>query len=208
MSANGITRRGAIALAAAAAVLPRSGRAAAAGLVTTVRGRATATRAGATIDLHQGAAVEVGDALRTHAGARLLVTLVDGSTLALGELSQLVLTTADAQPQGGAGLVFDLLDGIVRAVLGPARPDVFAVRGRVAVAAARSTDFIVETTARQTDVFVAAGEVAVSEVYGPGEAVLAAGDGIDVVRGEPLRPVVRWGQRRIDDVLARTAVVG
>jgi hypothetical protein len=176
--------------------------------VSVLRGSATATRGGESRALHVGAAVEASDSLRTGAGARLLVTLADGSTLALGEESQLVLTKVLADAGDGGSMVFDLLAGIVRAVIGPSHPDMFAVRGRVAVAAARSTDFIVETEARLTTVFVAAGEVAVGETYGSGEVVLGAGEGIDVRRGTVIGSARNWGQARIDDVLARTTVDG
>jgi ferric-dicitrate binding protein FerR (iron transport regulator) len=212
-SARRLSRRAALRLAAstpalAATLTADPAHAAEAGLVSAIRGRVTATRAGATRDLHQGAVVQLGDSVRTHEGARLELTLIDESTVSLGERSQLVVTTVVIRPEAGGSLVFDLLSGIVRAVLGPQLRDIFAVRGRVAVAAARSTDFIVETTARKTDVFVQLGAVAVSQVYGTGEVVLQPGEGIDVIRGQPLRPVVRWGQSRIDDVMARTSMDG
>ncbi len=197
-----------MALAMAGFALPwaRPAAAAEAGIVSALRGAATATRAGESRTLHVGAAVHASDSLRTGEGARLLVTMADGSTLALGERSQLVLTTVAGET--GGGMVFDLLSGIVRAVLGPARPDVFAVRGRVAVAAARSTDFLVETAGRATSVFVAAGEVAVGELYGGAEVVLSSGQGIDVRRGVATGTPRNWGQARIDAALGRTAVEG
>jgi hypothetical protein len=203
-----LDRRAALALAVAGLALPLAGPAAAAeaGIVSVLRGSAMATRGGESRPLHVGATVHDSDSLRTAVGARLLVTMADGSTLALGEESQLALTTV--VDDAGGGMVFDLLSGIVRAVLGPARPDMFAVRGRVAVAAARSTDFIVETDARQTTVFVGAGEVAVDALYGDGAAVLGAGQGIDVRRGVAIVGPRSWGQPRIDDVFARTAVDG
>jgi len=178
--------------------------AAEAGLVTWLRGNAQAVRGQASRPLHVGAAVDAGDSLRTMAGARLRLTLADGSTLAMGEECQLVLTDIVGEAGRGA-MVFDLLAGIVRAVLGPTPPDVFAVRGRAAVAAARSTDFVVETTAVSTAVFVGEGAVAVDAAYGAGEAVLGTGQGIDVVRGRPFGPVKTWGAGRVEQVLARTA---
>jgi ferric-dicitrate binding protein FerR (iron transport regulator) len=204
-----LDRRTALALAVAGVSLPlaRPAAGAEAGIVSVLQGAAMATRGGESRPLHVGATVHDGDSLRTAVGARLLVTMADGSTLALGEESQLALTTV-VDDGGSGGMVFDLLSGIVRAVLGPANPDMFAVRGRVAVAAARSTDFIVETDARLTTVFVSAGEVAVDELYGPGAAVLVAGQGIDVRRGVAIVGPRNWGQGRIDDVFARTAVDG
>jgi ferric-dicitrate binding protein FerR (iron transport regulator) len=206
----GLSRRRAIVPAPAGLVRPASRPAAAAevGLVSALRGTATASRGGETRTLHVGAAVHGADSLRTGEGARLLVTLADGSTLAIGERSTLVVTTITAATAGGGSMVFDLLAGIVRAVLGPARPDLFAVRGRVAVAAARSTDFVVETSAGLTTVFVAAGSVAVDELYGPGATELGQGQGIDVRRGVAIGGPRDWGRARIDDVLARTAVEG
>ena len=207
--ANGLSRRTALTLAVGTLSLAAAPALAAdAGIVSAIRGRATATRGGTTRELHSGAMVQIGDALRTHEGARLELTLIDESTVSLGERSQIVVTTVVIRPEAGGSLVFDLLSGIVRAVLGPQLRDIFAVRGRVAVAAARSTDFIVETTARKTDVFVQSGAVAVSQVYGTGEVVLQPGEGVDVLRGQDLPPVKNWGQSRIDDVMARTSLDG
>jgi hypothetical protein len=202
-----LSRRRALLLALAGLALA-AGPAAAAevGIVGALRGKATATRDGQTRTLHVGAAVHEADSLQTGDGARLLVTLADGSTLAIGERSTLVLTTVTAATADGGSMVFDLLAGIVRAVLGPARPDMFAVRGRVAVAAARSTDFVVETAASLTTVFVTDGTVAVDELYGPGDTLLGEGQGIDVRRGVAIGGPRNWGQARIDDVLARTTV--
>lgn len=206
-----VSRRSALttlAFAGLSLTTARPATAAEAGIVSVLRGAATATRGGQSRALHVGALVHASDSVRTGAGARLLITLADGSTLALGEGSQLVLTTVMPDAGTGGSMVFDLLSGIVRAVIGASRPDMFAVRGRVAVAAARSTDFIVETEARLTTVFVASGEVAVDELYGTGDVVLGAGQGIDVRRGTALGSPRNWGRVRIDDVLERTAVAG
>ncbi len=198
-----------------------------AGVVSALRGAIAATRDGVPRDLHVGAAVHQQDSIVTGVGARLRITLVDGSTLTVGESSQLVLSTIIAATDAGGGsMVVDLLSGIVRAVLGQHPSEMFEVRGRAAVAAARSTEFVVETASGATSVFVARGEVAVRASYGQGDTVLTAGDGIDVERGamrrapassfgrgdrdEPesreLGPVRRWGQGRIEQVMARTTV--
>lgn len=184
----------------------QAGAAGEAGQVTGVRGRATATRDGSTHTLHHGAVVHRRDSLETDAGARLEITLADGSTLSVGEKSRLVLTSIIDETGSGQGVVLDLLAGIVRAVLGPDRPDIFEVRGRVAVAAARSTEFFVETASGRTAVFSASGEVAVRETYGEGGVVLVAGEGIDVARGVATGAPVRWGQGRIDQFIARTTL--
>ena len=222
------SRRRTLALAAGGAVLGLAGRPAAAaeaGIVTALRGAATATVDGTTRDLYVGAAVHQQDSIVTAPGGRLQIGLADGSTLVVGEASRLVLSQVVlATDGGGASMVFDLLAGIVRAVLGPSPPELFEVRGRAAVAAARSTEFVVETETSATSVFVARGEVAVSASYGRGDVRLAAGDGIDVVRHRPatrafrgrpdpvereaeaIGPVRRWGRGRVDQVMARTTV--
>jgi ferric-dicitrate binding protein FerR (iron transport regulator) len=225
-----LSRRRALVLSTAglaALAAARPALATEAGVVSALRGAVTATRDGVARDLHVGAAVHQQDSIVTGVGARLRIALVDGSTLTLGERSQLVLSTIiNATDAGGGSMMFDLLSGIVRAVLGQSPPEMFEVRGRAAVAAARSTEFVVETAADTTSVFVATGEVAVRESYGQGETVLAAGEGIDVERGAMRRapaqhfgpgdraapeamelgPVRRWGSGRIEDVMARTTV--
>jgi len=187
---------------------PVAALAEAAGLVTGITGRATATRDGETRTLHGGAVIHRRDSLATEVGARLEVTLADGSTLSLGENCRLVVSEVVDEAGRGRGVVLDLVAGIVRAVLGPSRPEVFEVRGRVAVAAARSTDLIVETESSRTAVFVVAGEVGVREAYGPSEAVLVAGQGIDVARGVATGEPVTWGQGRVDQFIERTTVTG
>lgn|GEM_PF-1016358 len=177
-----------------------------AGLVSGIVGMATATRDGETRTLHSGAVVHRRDSLATEAGGRLQVTLADGSTLSLGESCRLVLSEVVDEAGRGRGVMLDLVAGIVRAVLGPNRPEVFEVRGRVAVAAARSTDLIVETESSRTAVFVVEGEVGVRESYGQGEVVLTAGEGIDVARGVTTGEPVNWGQGRIDRFVERTTV--
>ncbi len=207
------TRRHCLGTGLAMAALLRIGpaRAEEAAVVDWLRGKATATSLlGATRVLHAGAAVAEGDELRTLSGSRLGLQLVSGATLAMGELSRLVVTHETAAPEGGGSAVLDLLDGIVRAMLGPARPDIFELRGRAAVAAARGTDFIVESTDTTTAVFAAAGTVVVSAVMAPGagEVVLGPGQGVDAVRGQPLGPVKNWPAARVADFEARTAAGG
>ena len=228
-TAGRLSRRHALALTTLGLPVLVAGRpslASEAGIVSSLRGAATATRDGATRVLHVGAAVHQQDSVVTATDARLRITLADGSILALGEGSQLVLgTVAMAADDGGGSFVFELLSGIVRAVIGPNPPAMFEVRGRAAVAAARSTEFVVETGTRTTSVFVAGGAVAVSAAYGGGEAVLGAGDGIDVERPQPrtrslgltrgeadvpgpadLGPVSRWDPNRVAQLMARTLV--
>ena len=70
------------------------------------------------------------------------------------------------------------------------------IRAPSAVAAVRSTQWAMQVTDRASAVFAREGTVAVSGQTG--KVQLTPGDGVDVSSGGTLKPVVKWGQRRID----------
>ncbi|MBK1698315.1 FecR family protein [Rhodovibrio salinarum] len=176
------------------------------GTVTAVTGPASAWLNGTPRVLSLGAEVHRGETLRTLTGAKLAVRFTDGSRLTLGADSQVAVSTF-APERGNAAM--RLVRGILRLVLDPARPwQRFEVQTASAVAAARSTEWVValdDLDARAaTAVFTVSGTV---EVRAQNQAViLGAGEGTDVRPGEPPGTVVRWGQARVDDVLARTTL--
>src|SRR5690606_829931 len=67
-----------------------------------------------------------------------------------------------------------------------------AVQTPQAVAAVRSTDWIVEVTPRGTAVFARRGVVVAASRAG-GTVSLEPGEGTDIVSGEPPTPPVHWG---------------
>jgi hypothetical protein len=73
-----------------------------------------------------------------------------------------------------------------------------------AIAAVRGTKWAVDVQETRTSVLVLRGQVAVRRPAGAGQVLLGPGEGVDVDRGstEPL-PVKRWGQPRVDALLAR-----
>ena len=74
-----------------------------------------------------------------------------------------------------------------------------------AIASVRGTAFIVDVQEGVTSVFVMEGIVGVEHRFIGGEAVvLEHGDGVDVSPNEPL-VVKRWGQERMDRIMARFA---
>jgi len=153
--------------------------------------------------LHMGAPLWAGDVLITHEESRVRVEFEDGGRLTLGPESEAEI--AAFAPEG-AGTVVELALGIVRALLGGPESGGFEVRSRAAVAAARSTEFIVEADPDNNAVFAAEGTVAVA-VVATGEVVsLEAGDGIDIPLDGPAGEVTQWGAPRVEDVLARTRV--
>lgn len=179
------------------------GEAEAVGTVTGLNGPASAWSDGAPRALTLGADVHRGETLRTLAGARLAVRFTDGSHLTLGADSQ-VSVDAFAPARGNAAM--RLMRGILRLVIDPRQSwRRFEVETRSAVAAARSTEWVVAFDADgATAVFVVEGRV---EVRAQTRSVaLSAGDGTDVPAGQPPGEIKRWGQARVDRVIAATTL--
>jgi hypothetical protein len=167
--------------------------------VETVLGQAEAITGEVRRSLEPLAQVALQDRIET--AERGLVTLVcpDDLRITVGPSSIVVLVDVD---QGATGWGAALTTGIVRfarPLFGGAR---FEVRTPSAVASVRSTIWTVEATAESTSVFVREGRVVVTPVAatlpdGPTEAVLDAGQGIDVSAAEGLGLIEDWGQARI-----------
>ena len=66
------------------------------------------------------------------------------------------------------------------------------------MASVRSTEWLVESTAKGTGVLSLAGEVTVRGLAG-GVVVLRPGEGTDVAPGAPPRPPAIWGEARRRD---------
>ncbi len=76
---------------------------------------------------------------------------------------------------------------------------------RTAVASVRSTEWLVESTARGTGFLSVEGVVEVRGLAG-GAVSLRPGQGTDVPPGGPPRPAATWGEARRRDALARTTL--
>jgi len=72
-----------------------------------------------------------------------------------------------------------------------------------AIAAVRGTKWAVDAQASQTSVLVLQGQVAVRRPGGGKQVVLGPGEGVDVDAGAEPLVVKRWGQPRVDALLAR-----
>lgn len=173
------------------------------GRVSDLTGPATVIRDGTPIALRRGADIHATDRLRTLEGAKLEVRFDDGSRLILGADS-VVEVARYAPGDGGRGLL-DMVQGVLRVVLDKAAAwSSFDVETANAVASARSTEWVVVLSPDGTAVFVVDGRVAVS-AQGR-EIELGPGEGTDVPPDAPPGPVKRWGQGRVDEVLARTTL--
>lgn len=209
----GAARRRALALLAVVValfvvvVLARAAQAqeAAVGRIGRVVGEVTLVRGAQSIAATSGMAVHQDDAVATGAEGRVEIVFEDGSTVVLGSDTAVSIATF-APPAAGPGrALLDLIDGILRLTLSAGRTwQSFEVRSATAVASVRSTDWIVDADRATTAVFVVDGSVAVDSRAGLGGIVLAAGQGADVKAGEAPAAPKTWGQKRVDDVLART----
>jgi len=150
-----------------------------------------------------GIDVEGDDRVVTGAGAKVLIQLKDGSTLAIGPESELALADLNA-PQGGW---LELVRGIVRFILSPgARSGEVGVRTRAAVASVRSTEFVVEALPDRTAIFVVQGQVEVTGRLTGSKLALGPGEGTDVALHEAPTAPKRWGTKRVQDVMTRTTL--
>jgi hypothetical protein len=157
--------------------------------------------------LFLGARVFPGDKILTGPGARVRVEFADGSTLSVGANSKVAVDRMVLDPNNkGVRGVISLVVGILRASLGRAPwTDGFEVETRAAIASVRSTDFIAEVRDDKTSVFVVDGQVAVAPTAAA-PVLVDPGFGVDVTPDGSAATVKKWGQSRVDDVIARTQV--
>ncbi|HMB78284.1 MAG TPA: FecR family protein [Kiloniellaceae bacterium] len=177
------------------------------GQVTELRGQVETRRNGVLQSLTLGAEVSEGDLLRTGPGAYVKVAHEDGSWVFVGADSAVVFSQRLLDPDGvGRKGILTLVIGILRTKLfGSPWRDSFEVKTRAAVAAARSTEWIVESRPLNTAVLVVEGEVAVTAKGAPDRVLLGPGMGTDVPLDGVLSPPAVWGEKRVADVKARTS---
>lgn len=179
------------------------------GEVVALQGDATVSRPSGVTVLTRGAAILRSDRIVTGAGSRIRIRFLDGTVVAIGAGTDLVV--ADYAVEAGqrrSGLLA-IIRGLFRATVAPGLPGArFDVETATAIASVRSTDWMAETSVENTSVFVIDGAVAVSsKAPAPIETVLLQpGEGTDVPAAAVPTAPVRWGQARIDALLARTAV--
>jgi ferric-dicitrate binding protein FerR (iron transport regulator) len=135
--------------------------------------------------------------IETGPTTRLEVSCADGFVVTIGpdSLADLGdLLRPDAEP----GIVMTLLEGILGIVTPDRVEPPVEVRTPAAIAAVRSTAWLVEhdPATEATAVFVRQGRVTVSnrEIA----LVLREGEGITLTSDAVVRPVAAWGQPRID----------
>ena len=121
-----------------------------AGIVKTVKGTASAERAGAQVPLAPGVAIQQGDRIHTGNNGYIGITMKDDTLLTLGPGSSLNLESYRFDPKTHDGNFAAYLGrGVLSVVTGlipKAAPDAFVVRTRISTMGVRGTEFIVEAT--------------------------------------------------------------
>lgn len=185
----------------AAAWAQASAEAAAAGLVTDLRGDAMAQLREVRRQLSTQGPVFVGDRVETGEDARAGFRLGRATDLRLGENTRITLDRYIVDAGGtitlGAGAL--LVDKAPGSEAGRIR-----VRSAYGLIAVRGTRFFAGPSNGVFGVFVERGEVAVRAAGR--EVVLSAGEGTDIARrGAAPTPARRWGEARIAAALAQIA---
>ncbi|MEX0922483.1 MAG: FecR family protein [Rhodovibrionaceae bacterium] len=174
-------------------------------------GNATVVQEGKPRMLDPGVELRLADTVFTGAQAKVEIRLADGSLLSVGPGSELQLSTFHQRLGRGDAALFDglieLVRGIIRATLAPAaEAREFDIRTRAAVAAARSTQFVVVDDREGSAVFVIEGRVEVRGRLTGEDVLLDPGFGTDVPLGGPPSPPSQWGAARVDRVLELTTL--
>ena len=170
--------------------------------VAEVAGDASLTHDGRRGAAAVGADLASSDVLRTGASGRIDVACSDGTRVTLGPDTEINLGSLIGEQDATASIGMSLHRGIAR-FLAPVRTwGTFNVFGPVAVASVRSTEWIMETPKRGTNVFVLAGVVAVQGKRGD-NVHLSPTYGVDVAADGTMAAPKKWGAKRVADVLAR-----
>ncbi|HEY3149567.1 MAG TPA: FecR family protein [Dongiaceae bacterium] len=164
--------------------------------VAEVAPTATLSHQGKLSDVTAGAALSAKDLLQTGPSGRVEVACSDGSQVTVGPDTEINLGSLIGEEGESTSIGMSLHRGIAR-FLAPVRTwGTFNVFGPVAVASVRSTEWIMETPKRGTNVFVMQGVV---EVQGKrGTAVrLSPTYGVDVAPDGTMAAPKKWGASRV-----------
>ncbi len=144
--------------------------------------------------------LRAGDAkLRTGPDSRALLRCADGVEATIGAASEVNLESLAAAAQPDRSVILQVIEGALGLVAPGPRATGAQLRGPLAIAAARSTEWLILVEpSGATAVFVRVGQVAVRPLRGGGApALLGPGEGVDA-GAEGLGEVVRWGAARIE----------
>lgn len=170
--------------------------------VTEVAGQATLFHGSAPTDVVVGTTLSARDQLVTGPSGRVEVACSDQALVTVGPDTDINLGSLVGEQGDDTSIGMSLHRGIAR-FLAPVRTwGAFNVFGPVAVASVRSTEWLMETPKRGTNVFVIAGVVDVQSKRGD-TARLSPTQGIDVAPDGTMGEPKVWGANRVADALAK-----
>lgn len=167
-----------------------------------VSGQATLTHEGKRAKATAGTAVSARDTLRTGGDGRVEILCSDGVVVTIGAETELGLGSLVGQQGPNESVAMSLHRGIAR-FLAPLRTwGQFNVHGPVAVASVRSTEWVMETPKKGTNVLVLDGSVTVRAKSGQG-IILGPSHGVDVAADGTMGEAKTWGPERVEKTLKR-----
>jgi hypothetical protein len=170
--------------------------------ISQVSGQASLTHEGKRAKAATGSAVSARDTLRTGGDGRVEILCSDGVVVTIGAETELGLGSLVGEQGPSESIAMSLHRGIAR-FLAPLRTwGQFNVHGPVAVASVRSTEWVMETPKRGTNVFVLDGSVTVRAKSGTG-IILGPGHGVDVAADGTMGEGKTWGAERVEKTLKR-----
>jgi hypothetical protein len=171
------------------------------GKVDRIQGQATGTLAGAPSGLAAGGDVYLNEIIATGAGSRVAVTLIDGTSLTIGENATLTLDEFVYAPNGENRLHATVV-GVFRFVSGAhAANREASVTTPVATIGVRGTDFWGGLIDGRYGIVVLDGSVSVTTPSGASATLDQIGMGVDIDDGVTTAPII-WGQARRERALA------
>jgi hypothetical protein len=167
--------------------------------VAEVAPTATLSHVGKPSAVTVGAVLAAKDVLQTGPTGRVEVACSDGSRVTVGPDTEINLGSLIGDEGESTSIGMSLHRGIAR-FLAPVRTwGTFNVFGPVAVASVRSTEWIMETPKRGTNVFVLAGIVQVQGKRGQ-TVQLSPTYGVDVAPDGTVAAPKKWGASRVATV--------
>ena len=164
--------------------------------VAEVAPKATLSHGGSRSDATAGTALSASDLLQTGPSGRVEVACSDGTHVTVGPDTEINLGSLIGEQGEDASIGMSLHRGIAR-FLAPVRTwGTFNVFGPVAVASVRSTEWIMETPKRGTNVFVMQGVVEVQSKRGTAVR-LSPTYGVDVAPDGTMAAPKKWGASRV-----------
>ncbi len=170
--------------------------------ISSVSGTASLTHEGKRAKAEVGTQVAAKDSLRTGGDGRIEILCSDQVVVTIGASTELGLGSLVGAQGPKESIAMSLHRGIAR-FLAPLRTwGQFNVHGPVAVASVRSTEWVMETPKKGTNVLVLDGSVTVRAKSGQG-IILGPGHGVDVAADGTMGEPKTWGAERVEKTLKR-----